>query len=176
MSVSRGSVYVSRDALIRQMCQEGKSLSEMCRVLGGHKEDLKYYLESNNIPHKTFSKVNHGAANGRWMGGRIIDDDGYVLVKDRNHPNCDRHGYVREHRLVIEHKIGRYLSPSEVVHHIDGNKQNNSLDNLEIFGRNGEHLAKTLKGKKPKWTPDGVQRILAGVQKAVRNRQKTSRD
>jgi len=48
-------------------------------------------------------------------------------------------GYVREQRLVMEAKLGRYLTPEEVVHHIDGDKENNDPDNLMLFANNGEH-------------------------------------
>ena len=49
------------------------------------------------------------------------------------HPNCNNHGYVYEHRLNMEKHIGRYLEKDEVVHHIDFNKQNNDISNLIIM-------------------------------------------
>lgn len=48
-------------------------------------------------------------------------------------------GYVGEHRLVVAEKLGRPLSKSEMVHHLDGNKLNNSVDNLIILGQ-AEHF------------------------------------
>jgi hypothetical protein len=39
----------------------------------------------------------------------------------------------------MEAKLGRYLTPEEVVHHIDGDKENNDPDNLMLFANNGEH-------------------------------------
>lgn len=46
---------------------------------------------------------------------------------------------LRLHRYLMEQKIGRKLNFNEVVHHIDGNKLNNNIDNLEIISR-GNHI------------------------------------
>ena len=71
-----------------------------------------------------------GKNNPCWKGGRRVDSNGYILIKEWNHPHTSKSGYLLEHRLVMEEKLGRYLKPYEFVHHIDGNKQNNALYNL----------------------------------------------
>lgn len=106
-----------------------------------------------------------GPRNGQWRGGIQIDDDGYVLVWMPTHPFANNAGTVRQHRLVMELKLGRYLTRKEVVHHKDGNKKNNRIDNLELFASNGDHLKKTLKGKCPKWTKEGRRRILEAIRR-----------
>lgn len=78
-----------------------------------------------------------GASCSAWRGGRSIKRDGYVLVVAKDHPKANRDGYVLEHRLVMEQSIGRYLTPKETVHHINGDKQDNRIENLQL--RSGNH-------------------------------------
>lgn len=59
--------------------------------------------------------------------------DGYIYVYCPNHPFCSAEGYVMEHRLAMERKIGRYLEDYEVVHHKNGNRADNRLENLELM-------------------------------------------
>ena len=57
----------------------------------------------------------------------------YLRVFAPEHPNASKQGYVLEHRVVAEQKIGRRLKRGEVVHHIDGNRSNNTTENLEVL-------------------------------------------
>jgi len=45
----------------------------------------------------------------------------------------DKYGYVRVHRLNVANGLGRPLNSWEIVHHKNGDKKDNNLDNLEIF-------------------------------------------
>jgi hypothetical protein len=116
-----------------------------------------------------------GAQHTGWKGGRRLVG-GYWYVYAPDHPLATKQQYVLEHRLVIEDRLGRYLLPTEVVHHIDGNRQNNAPENLMVFARNSEHLRYELIGRVPKWTLEGRERTLQGVRKGNRNRQKSKRD
>ena len=81
-----------------------------------------------------------GSANPLWNGGRYIDVHGYVWVLCPAHPHAATNGYIREHRLVMEQKLGRFLSPEEVPHHINGIKDDNSPENLELYPNHSAHL------------------------------------
>jgi len=63
-----------------------------------------------------------GAGNSQWTGGRCVRPDGYIKVYSPKHPHATgrRKSYVLEHHLVMEKHIGRYLTSTEIVHHING--------------------------------------------------------
>lgn len=74
--------------------------------------------------------------------GRVIASNGYVLVRvGRSHHLADVRGYAYEHRLAAEVKLGRRLRPREIVHHVDGDKQNNAPENLEVHPNGASHRA-----------------------------------
>lgn len=62
-----------------------------------------------------------------------VDERGYVSVKCTGHPHSDKYGWVREHIKVVCDEIGRPLNPGENIHHINGVRNDNRLENLELW-------------------------------------------
>ena len=81
-----------------------------------------------------------GEDNPRWKGGRASDGKGYMMVMARDHPYANNRGYVFEHRLVVEKELKRYLLPSEIVHHLNGIKTDNRIENLMAMNRNNHDV------------------------------------
>lgn len=88
-------------------------------------------------------KVRYGAENCMWKGGRSVASNGYVLIRvGTTHHLADVRGYAYEHRIEAEKKIGRRLLAGEEVHHINGNKQDNRHENLDVMADHKHHAVR----------------------------------
>lgn len=67
---------------------------------------------------------------GKWK-----TQGGYIMIFRPNHPNADVNGCVREHCFVLSEHIGRPLKKNESVHHINGLRDDNRIENLELWHR-----------------------------------------
>lgn len=68
-----------------------------------------------------------------WEIEGLVSKGDYTYAIVPSHPNATIRGYVFEHRVVIENNIGRLLTALEVVHHLNGNKKDNRVENLEVL-------------------------------------------
>ncbi len=79
-----------------------------------------------------------GRNNANWKGGKRKSSAGYILIRNKTHPRS-QNGYIFEHTLMAEKKLGRYLKLDELVHHINENKEDNRPENLAVIYR-GSHV------------------------------------
>ncbi|BDH62132.1 hypothetical protein MTP04_22620 [Lysinibacillus sp. PLM2] len=103
-------------------------------VIACGKEPLK--SEFTALARVNSVKARKGKKGGNNKGGRFIDKDGYVQIWKPDHPNCRSAGYLHEHRFVMSEYLGRPLLKGENVHHINGNRSDNRLENLELWTTN----------------------------------------
>jgi hypothetical protein len=89
---------------------------------------IRNILVKNNIEIRPFNDKHYYINRSKSFETRCLDSGGYVIVNGK-----------RKHRIVMEQYLGRELLPKEQVHHIDMNKQNNSLSNLFLFCNSNFH-------------------------------------
>jgi len=99
---------------------------------------------------RKMSETQLGEKSNNWKGGRSIDAHGYIrILIDADSPyypmahkakNRRRTRDITEHRLIMAQYLGRCLYPWEVVHHINGNKTDNRIENLRLMSSVTEHM------------------------------------
>lgn len=125
---------------VKTLYEAGHTQKEIGEILGVSQKVVFKYMKRNGIKSRIAAKRDQfGEKNSFWNGGKTVDEFGYVMVRQPEHPRASKCGsYVPEHILVAEKKLGRYLTDDEVVHHINGEKGDNRSENLIVMTRS-EH-------------------------------------
>ena len=103
---------------------------------GVPKSKLCLICATTNLEYRAkMSKMQIGEKGHNWRGGRI-KQQGYikVLIQPGNffYPMANDRGYILEHRLVVAKSLGRCLQNFEIIHHLNGIREDNRIDNLAI--------------------------------------------
>jgi hypothetical protein len=110
---------------------------------------------------RKIAESNRKTKLGKPRKGFYIDDKGYKFIYNPTHPHAKNGRYILEHRLIMEKHLSRFLERKEVVHHINGNRLDNRIENLILFPSDSEH--------KKHHFPKGINITLSEESKIKRN-------
>jgi hypothetical protein len=132
--------------VVRARYEANETLDEIAESLGATRAAVRRAVlrAGGTIRSRGLIAGRHsGEANPSWQGG-VLEKDGYLMEwvapdDPLREPMAHSKGYIPQHRLVMARALGRPLKPHETVHHIDGDRSNNALSNLQL--RQGKHGA-----------------------------------
>lgn len=118
-------------------------INKICQTCKKNYQVWPYNKKSKYCSHPCYAKSLDlsGSKNPAWKGGRIKHGNGYWMISVGNKK------HKLEHRLVMEKYLGRKLKKQEKIHHLNGIKTDNRLENLQLMSQS-EHASLHTKFRK----------------------------
>jgi hypothetical protein len=114
---------------IRGESRKGSSHTEVAKQKIGRASSAKFtdnYIEE------------HYRSKRRGKKRKAVN--GYILIKDYEHPNRNCHNDVMEHIKIMSDHLGRPIKNEEIIHHINGKRDDNRLENLYLYPDHSSHM------------------------------------
>ncbi len=116
---------------------KGGKKRHVCRSCG-----VVFYAWVDKAHKHAFCSVVCWKKSPKKEGNIITNHAGYRQVYLPSHPHHPKNFFVMEHRLVMEKHLGRFLKRNESVHHKNGIKTDNRIQNLELCESHSDHMRK----------------------------------
>lgn len=118
--------------------------TKIAKMFNRNHNAIMRWLRKFNIPIRNNNECRSGKFNGRFVGF-FIGGNGYKYLYKRDIAKMygrkvSKGNYIQEHVYVMTKHLGRMLSKSEVIHHKDGDRLNNAVDNLQLFDSQSTHI------------------------------------
>lgn len=112
--------------------QYGRDRYKRAKELAGQCECGRSLSSKRSVKCASCSRRGEGSSN--WRGGKFLNSQGYVYLSNkRDHPNANAAGKILEHIFVMSSYLGRPLTLNENVHHKNGIRDDNRIENLELW-------------------------------------------
>lgn len=132
MAIGKGYVAVGRKAMADFL---GRLLTkeEIIVYKNGNRKDNS--IENLSIIQRKYGFCENNTVYRKGVKKGYSYERGYAVIWNPKHPMARKNGYVAEHRLIMSEHLGRILEEFEHVHHKNGNRLDNRIENLELVHR-----------------------------------------
>lgn len=118
----------------------GDSVTAIMRKIPRSREIIRRVLHEEGIEIVKRLSTSSREAHWGWLGGRVLTAKGYIgisLKHDDPYKDMSNGQYALEHRVFMARHLGRRLRSDETVHHLNGDRTDNRIENLQL--RQGHH-------------------------------------
>ena len=131
--------FCSRGCAAQGLKRRKEYICQTCNCIFYRIPSREKYYPIKFCSHRCTALSRKGNKAAGWVDGRTVDNDGYYRVFHPEIENSQAKGYILEHRYVMQQELGRLMEENEIVHHINGNKLDNRIGNLELMTRS-QHM------------------------------------